>query len=89
MLPTSFRCTAVGTRNPGSARAALASTGFGEVQVVTDDGTRRLAADSYFDRVIATAAVQDVPPAWVAQTCPGGRIVTPWTTTFVPGDCSP
>ncbi len=30
-----------------------------------------------FDRILATAAAPDVPPAWVAQLAPGGRMILP------------
>lgn len=36
-----------------------------------------------YDRVLATVACKDVPYAWVVQTRPGGRIVTPsWALTY-------
>jgi hypothetical protein len=35
--------------------------------------------------VISTAAAAEVPPAWVAQTRSGGRVLTPWGTAFYPG----
>jgi protein-L-isoaspartate(D-aspartate) O-methyltransferase len=66
------------------ARRALAETGFGEVTVVTGDGERGHPARAPYDRVLATVAAPYVPYEWVAQTCPGGRIVTPWATRYYP-----
>jgi protein-L-isoaspartate O-methyltransferase len=63
------------------ARRVLAEQGW-PVEVVTGDGTRGWSAGAPYDRVLSTAAVQRVPFAWVEQTRPGGRIVTPWGTTF-------
>ncbi|MDA0564502.1 methyltransferase domain-containing protein [Streptomonospora sp. S1-112] len=65
----------------GRARAALAAAGFHPCAVV-GDGTAGWPERAPFDRVIATAAVRWVPHAWVAQTRPGGRILTPWGTAF-------
>ncbi|MFE3455993.1 methyltransferase domain-containing protein [Nocardiopsis aegyptia] len=63
------------------ARQALAAQGWA-VEVVTGDGTFGWPAGAPYDRVLSTAAVQRVPVAWVEQTRPGGRILTPWGTTF-------
>ncbi|MEE1732154.1 hypothetical protein PUR33_23860 [Streptomyces sp. BE282] len=30
------------------------------------------------DRVVATCSVRAVPPAWIAQTAPGGVVLVPW-----------
>lgn len=49
-----------------------------EVEVRTGDAANGAADRAPFDRVIATYAVDRVPWAWVEQTWPGGRIVTPW-----------
>ncbi|MFJ6213889.1 methyltransferase domain-containing protein [Streptomyces sp. NPDC092296] len=60
-----------------AARRRLAATGAG-VAVEVGDGAAGWAAGAPYDRVVATYAVERVPWAWVAQTRPGGRIVTPW-----------
>ncbi|MFC7329522.1 methyltransferase domain-containing protein [Marinactinospora rubrisoli] len=64
-----------------AAAAALKATGW-PVRVVTADGTGGHSLGAPYDRVLATAAVQRVPYAWVRQTVPGGRIVAPWGTVF-------
>jgi len=46
------------------------------VDVRVGDGAH--AGGGPYDRVIATYAVDDIPWEWVAQTRPGGRIVSPW-----------
>lgn len=63
------------------ARVRLLGAGFGTL-VVTGDGTQGWPARAPFDRVISTAAVQRVPYHWVAQTRPGGKILTPWGNAF-------
>jgi hypothetical protein len=61
---------------------ALTTAGYGEVSVVTGDGTHRHPAGVPFDRVISTANVTRVPYAWMAQTRPGGQVLTPWGTPY-------
>ncbi|GAA4060178.1 methyltransferase domain-containing protein [Actinomadura miaoliensis] len=63
------------------ARKALAEAGVSPT-VVTGDGTDGFQDNAPYDRVIATAAVQHVPYSWVAQTRPGGIILTPWGTAY-------
>ena len=67
------------------ARCALTATGYGAVRVITGDGMAGYPAGAPYDRVISTAAATAVPPAWVAQTRPCGRVLTPWGTAFYPG----
>ncbi|UNZ19072.1 protein-L-isoaspartate(D-aspartate) O-methyltransferase [Streptomyces sp. 891-h] len=88
---TGLLCSRVGARRVVSveidpqvaerARKALALAGHAPVLVV-GDGTRGFPERAPYDRVSSTAAVRRVPPAWVAQTKPGGVIVTPWGTPF-------
>lgn len=63
------------------ARKALEAANLPVVTVV-GDGTAGHSAGAPYDRVLSTAAVHHVPYSWVEQTQPGGRIVTPWGTTF-------
>lgn len=63
------------------ARSALAATGY-SVAVVTGDGARGYPPHAPYDRIISTAAVHQVPYPWVAQTHPGGRILTPWASHY-------
>ncbi|AZS76214.1 protein-L-isoaspartate O-methyltransferase [Streptomyces lydicus] len=60
-----------------AAAANLVATGGG-VDVMTGDGALGTPGAGPVLRVIATYAVDEVPWAWVEQTLPGGRIVTPW-----------
>ena len=77
-------CHRVGAQNvvsveldPGladAARRALAGVGLSPA-VYTGDGAAGLAAAAPFDRIIATAATNHIPPAWISQLAPGGVIV--------------
>ncbi|HEY3895329.1 MAG TPA: methyltransferase domain-containing protein [Pseudonocardiaceae bacterium] len=64
------------------ARVALTEAGYGEVCTVTGDGELGYPPRAPYDRVIATAAVHDIPYPWVAQTRPGGRILLPWANSY-------
>ncbi|GLZ12096.1 protein-L-isoaspartate O-methyltransferase [Actinomadura sp. NBRC 104425] len=63
------------------ARKTLAEAGITPT-VVTGDGADGHAPGAPYDRIIATAAVQHIPYAWVEQTRPGGLILTPWGTAY-------
>ncbi|MGH3842101.1 MAG: methyltransferase domain-containing protein [Pseudonocardiaceae bacterium] len=63
------------------ARTALAATGY-PVAVITGDGAHGYLPHAPYDRIIATAAVHQVPYPWVAQTRPGGTIITPWASHY-------
>ncbi|MGH3696411.1 MAG: methyltransferase domain-containing protein [Pseudonocardiaceae bacterium] len=66
------------------ARTALSSAGYGEVAVITGDGALGHLTGAPFDRVLSTVAAHRVPYAWVAQTRPGGLVVTPWGSAYEP-----
>ncbi|WP_064743915.1 methyltransferase domain-containing protein [Actinomadura oligospora] len=63
------------------ARHVLRNAGH-QVTVTTGDGVLGHPERGPFDRVIATVAADRVPPAWAAQTRPGGRVLVPWATDF-------
>lgn len=65
-----------------SARSALDRAGLGEVTVITADGALGHPPCAPYDRILATAACHTVSPVWIEQTRPGGRIVTPWGTSY-------
>jgi protein-L-isoaspartate(D-aspartate) O-methyltransferase len=66
------------------ARAALERVGYGEVGVITGEGAKGCLDRAPFDRVLSTVAAPQVPYSWVAQTRPGGLVVTPWTSAYEP-----
>ncbi|QXJ26493.1 methyltransferase domain-containing protein [Actinomadura graeca] len=63
------------------ARRALREAGH-HVTVAVGDGAAGHPSSAPFDRLIATVAADRVPPAWAAQTRPGGRVLVPWATDF-------
>lgn len=83
---TALLCHRVGANNVTSvdidpalvddARERLAALGY-LPYLASLDGTAGCTARAPFDRVIATVAVPDVPPAWITQTQVGGIILLP------------
>lgn len=67
------------------ARQALVHAGYDGVTMVTGDGSHGYPSCAPYDRVLATCAAYRVPHQWVAQTRPGGRVVTPWETLYGAG----
>ncbi len=59
------------------ARATLEELGYGTVQCRTGDGYAGWPEAAPFDRILVTAAPEQVPPALVEQLKPGGRLVIP------------
>jgi protein-L-isoaspartate(D-aspartate) O-methyltransferase len=58
------------------AAATLEALGY-RVEVVTGDGTLGWPPRAPYDAIVAAATGPSVPPAWVEQLAPGGRIVMP------------
>lgn len=59
------------------ARRALEAAGYARVQVMTGDGALGALERAPFDRIIVTVGPWDLPPAWLDQLAPGGRLVVP------------
>jgi protein-L-isoaspartate O-methyltransferase len=59
-----------------SASGLLAQLGY-TPRLAIADGTHGHPEFAPYDRVLGTAAVTRIPQAWIDQTRPGGRIVTP------------
>ncbi|RZU37762.1 protein-L-isoaspartate O-methyltransferase [Streptomyces sp. BK022] len=68
-----------------AARDRLAAAGLLGT-VLTRDGALGDPAGAPFDRVIVTAGVRKLPPAWIEQTREGGLIVAPWGTHYSNAD---
>ena len=59
------------------ARAALATQGLGDVEVVVGDGTLGWPTEAPYDAIVVTAAGPAPPPPLLEQLAPGGRLVIP------------
>jgi protein-L-isoaspartate(D-aspartate) O-methyltransferase len=59
------------------AEENLYRAGVNGVNIVNTDGAAGYAPRAAYDRILSTAAVWDVPPAWTRQLKPRGRIVIP------------
>ncbi|NUP19894.1 MAG: methyltransferase domain-containing protein [Streptomyces sp.] len=68
-----------------AARDRLQRTGR-PVLVLAWDGSEGDPSGAPYDRLIATAGIRRVPPAWLTQVRPGGRIVAPWGTHYANSD---
>jgi protein-L-isoaspartate(D-aspartate) O-methyltransferase len=51
--------------------------GYRNVQIVEGDGTLGWPQEAPYDAIVAAASGSHVPPSWIAQLKPGGRIVVP------------
>jgi protein-L-isoaspartate(D-aspartate) O-methyltransferase len=59
------------------ARETLSRQGFGNVHVRAGDGYLGWPEHAPFDRIMVTAAPEEVPQALIDQLAPGGRMVAP------------
>ena len=59
------------------ARAALATQGIADVEVVVGDGTLGWPAEAPYDAIVVTAAGPAPPLPLLEQLAPGGRLVMP------------
>lgn len=59
------------------AREIVARLGYANVHVVYGDGSRGLAEQAPFDKILVAAAAPRVPESLVAQLVDGGKLVVP------------
>jgi protein-L-isoaspartate(D-aspartate) O-methyltransferase len=64
------------------AQAILAKLGYAKVHVVHGDGSRGLAEQAPFDRIVVAAAAPQVPDALVTQLADGGKLILPVGNRF-------
>ena len=57
------------------ARTNLQHAAMTHVNIATGDGIQGYAPRAAYDRILATAAIWDLPRAWVRQLRPSGRLV--------------
>jgi protein-L-isoaspartate(D-aspartate) O-methyltransferase len=60
-----------------TARERLKTLGFTNVTIIAGDGFAGVPAQARFDRIIVTAAAEEVPQALVAQLAEGGKMMLP------------
>ena len=60
-----------------TARERLKTLGFTNVTIIAGDGFAGVPAQAPFDRIIVTAAAEEVPRALVAQLAEGGKMMLP------------
>ncbi|MGH9096133.1 MAG: protein-L-isoaspartate O-methyltransferase [Acidimicrobiales bacterium] len=67
------------------AGRSLSQTGYARVRVVRGDGRVGFREGSPYDRIVVTAGVREVPPAWIEQLAEGGRMVVPVVNSYGEG----
>lgn len=75
----------VDPRIAAQAHQALVHAGYHDVITVIGDGSHGYPPRAPYDRVLATCAAYRIPYQWVAQTRPGGQVVTPWESPYGAG----
>jgi protein-L-isoaspartate(D-aspartate) O-methyltransferase len=60
-----------------AARARLAALGYDNVEVVAGDGLNGAPDSAPFDRIIVTAATEEIPQALLGQLAVGGMMILP------------
>jgi protein-L-isoaspartate(D-aspartate) O-methyltransferase len=60
-----------------AARVRLETLGLGHVTVVVGDGTKGLPEHAPFDRIIVTAAAEQIPDVLLGQLADGGVLLAP------------
>jgi protein-L-isoaspartate(D-aspartate) O-methyltransferase len=61
------------------ARSHLAELRSDRLRLIYGDGRFGHAPNAPYDGIIAAAGADDIPPAWLDQLAPGGRLVAPCT----------
>ena len=59
------------------ARARLGALGYANVEIVVGDGLAGVPAGAPYDRIVITAAAEEVPPALIAQLGEEGVLILP------------
>jgi len=60
-----------------SARMRLSTLGYENIEIIFGDGFKGAPEQAPFDRIIVTAAAEDIPEALVEQLAPGGIMILP------------
>jgi protein-L-isoaspartate(D-aspartate) O-methyltransferase len=59
------------------AQVNLAGLRLSNIRLIHGDGRLGAPASAPFDSIVAAAGGEDLPPQWLAQLAPGGRLVAP------------
>lgn len=60
-----------------AARTRLLALGVQNVTLYEQDGRLGLPEQAPFDAILCAAAAEKIPPAWIEQLAPGGRLLCP------------